>query len=272
MFAIFMLFTIFGQLVQQIMPHFVTQRALYEVRERPSKSYSWQAFMLSNIIVELPWNSLMALLIFFGWYYPIGLYRNAEPTGAVHERGALMFLLIWEFLLFTSTFTNMVIAAISTAETGGNIANLMFSMTLIFCGVLASPKVFPRFWIFMYRVSPFTYLVDAMLSTGVANTKVVCAANELLHFQPPADQTCGEYMSIYMSTAGGQLLNPSATSNCSFCALESTNQFLASISSSYDLRWRNFGILWAFIVFNAVMALVLYWLFRVPKSSKIKKE
>ncbi|KAG9704914.1 hypothetical protein KCU73_g17971, partial [Aureobasidium melanogenum] len=40
MFSIFMLFTIFGQLVQQIMPHFVTQRALYEVRERPSKTYS----------------------------------------------------------------------------------------------------------------------------------------------------------------------------------------------------------------------------------------
>jgi ABC-type multidrug transport system permease subunit len=272
MFAIFMLFTIFGQLVQQIMPHFVTQRALYEVRERPSKSYSWQAFMLSNIIVELPWNSLMALLIFLCWYYPIGLYRNAEPTDAVHERGALMFLLIWQFLLFTSTFTNMVIAAIDTAETGGNIANLMFMMTLVFCGVLASPKVFPHFWIFMYRVSPFTYLVDAMLSVGVANTKVVCAANELLHFEPPAHQTCGEYMSTYMSTAGGQLLNPAATSDCSFCAIESTNQFLASISSSYDLRWRNFGILWAFIVFNAAMALVLYWLFRVPKSAKVKKE
>jgi hypothetical protein len=24
------------------------------------------------------------------WYYPIGLYRNAEPTDAVAERGALM--------------------------------------------------------------------------------------------------------------------------------------------------------------------------------------
>jgi ATP-binding cassette, subfamily G (WHITE), member 2, PDR len=57
MFAIFMLLTIFGNMAQQIMPHFVTQRSLYEVRERPSKAYSWKVFMLSNIIVELPWNS-----------------------------------------------------------------------------------------------------------------------------------------------------------------------------------------------------------------------
>jgi ATP-binding cassette, subfamily G (WHITE), member 2, PDR len=105
MFAIFMLLTIFGQLVQQIMPHFVTQRSLYEARERPSKTYSWQAFMLSNIIVELPYQTLMAVVIFFCWYYPIGLYRNAIPTNSVHERGFLMFLLVWMFLLFASTFT-----------------------------------------------------------------------------------------------------------------------------------------------------------------------
>jgi ATP-binding cassette subfamily G (WHITE) protein 2 (PDR) len=273
MFAIFMLFTILGQLVQQIMPNFVTQRALYEVRERPSKTYSWKAFMISNIFVERPWNSLMAVLIFICWYYPIGLYRNAEPTDAVTQRGGLMFLLIWEFLLFTSTFTNMVIAAIDTAEVGGNIAQLMFSLTLVFCGVLATPSVFPRFWIFMYRVSPFTYLVDAMLSVGIANTKVVCATNEFRRFNAPAGKTCGEYMAAWISTAGGYLEFPEATGECSFCSISDTNQFLAALGSNYEHRWRNFGILWAFIIFNAVMAVFLYWLFRVPKTkSKAKKE
>lgn len=134
MFSIFMLMTIFGNLVQQIMPNFCTQRSLYEVRERPSKTYSWQAFMTANILVELPWNTLMAVFIYFCWYYPIGLYRNAEPTHAVHERGILMFLLIWTFMLFTSTFAHMVIAGIEVAETGGNIATLVFSLCLIFCG------------------------------------------------------------------------------------------------------------------------------------------
>jgi ABC-type multidrug transport system permease subunit len=272
MFSIFMLFTIFGQLVQQIMPHFVTQRSLYEARERPSKAYSWTAFMISNITVELPWNSLMAVLIFLCWYYPIGLYRNAEPTDAVTERGGLMFLLIWQFLLFTSTFTSMVISAIETAETGGNIANLMFSLTLVFCGVLATPQVFPHFWIFMYRLSPFTYLVDAMLSVGVANTAVVCAANEFRHFLAPAGRTCGQYMNDYINTygAGGYLQDPDATGNCSYCSLDSTNQFLSAIDASYSQRWRNFGILWVYIVFNAAMAVLLYWLVRVPKKSKGK--
>ncbi len=134
LFSIFMLMTIFGNLVQQIMPHFVTQRSLFEVRERPAKTYSWTVFMFSNIIVELPWNTLMAVIIFFSWYYPIGMYRNAIPMHQVHERGGLMFLMVWVYLIFTSTFTDMVVAGIETAETAGNIAQLLFSLTLIFCG------------------------------------------------------------------------------------------------------------------------------------------
>ena len=110
MFGIFMMLTIFGQLLQQMMPHFVTQRALYEVRERPSKAYSWKAFMLSSIIVELPWNALMAVVIYFCWYYPIGLYQNAQPTDEVAYRGFQFFLFVLMFLLFTSTFSHMVIA------------------------------------------------------------------------------------------------------------------------------------------------------------------
>jgi ABC-type multidrug transport system permease subunit/ABC-type multidrug transport system ATPase subunit len=272
MFAIFNILTIFGQLVQQTMPHFVVQRSLYEVRERPSKVYGWKVFMLSQIIVELPWNTLMAALMYFCWYYPVGLQENAAAAGQTTERGALMFLLLVAFLLFTSTFTDFIIAGFETAEAGGNIANLLFSLCLIFCGVLATPDTMPRFWIFMYRVSPFTYLVSAMLSTAVANTDVFCAANEFLHFAPPDGLTCGEYMEPYIKTFSGYLQDPQNTTMCSYCTISKTNVFLASVQSSYDDRWRNFGILWVYIIFNIFAALGLYWLVRVPKKKLGKKK
>ncbi|KAB2575415.1 ABC transporter [Lasiodiplodia theobromae] len=272
MFAIFMLMTIFGNLVQQIMPHFVTQRALYEVRERPSKTYSWKAFMLSQIVVELPWNSLAAVLLFFTWYYPIGLWRNAEPND-VTERGALMFLLIWAFLMFTSTFTDMVIAGIEAAETGGNIANLLFMLTLIFCGVLATKEALPGFWIFMYYLSPFTYLISGMLSTAVANAPASCASNEFLKFEPMANQTCQEYIQPYTElTGGGYMLNPDATTGCQFCSMDSTNSFLASVDIYWKDAWRNFGIMWVYVIFNVFAAIFIYWLARVPKKPSKKKQ
>ncbi|KLO83228.1 putative ABC1 transport protein [Fusarium fujikuroi] len=272
MFAIFQVLTVFGQLTQQQMPHFVIQRDLYEVRERPSKTYSWQVFILSQIIVEIPWNTLMAAIMYFCWYYPIGLYRNAEPTDAVAERGALMFLLFLVFMLFTCTFTDFIIAGCSSAETGGNIANLLFMMCLIFCGVLAPPDSFPKFWIWMYRVSPFTYLISAILSTAVANTEAVCAQNEYVVFPPPEGKTCGEYMQAYIKSAGGYLVDESSNSTCTYCTIGDSNVFLARVQSHYDERWRNFGLMWVYIIFNVFAALALYWLVRVPKNKKGEKE
>ncbi|KAL8949372.1 MAG: hypothetical protein Q9222_004508 [Ikaeria aurantiellina] len=271
LFAIFMLLTIFGNLLQQIMPHFVTQRALYEVRERPSKTYGWKVFMLSNIIVELPWNTLMAALMFFCWYYPIGMYQNAVPDHQVSERGALMFLYLWVFLLFTSTFTDMVIAGMESSETAGNVGQLLFSLTLIFCGVLAGPGTLPGFWIFMYRVSPFTYLVNGMLATGLANSKVTCADIEYLTFNPRNGETCGQYMQDFSNLNGGYVLDENATSDCRFCTVSDTNVYLRQLSSEYSTRWRNFGIMWAFIIFNIAAALLLYWLARVPRKQKVQE-
>jgi ABC-type multidrug transport system permease subunit len=98
-----MLLILFGNLSQQIMPLFVEQRSLYEARERPSKAYSWTAFLLAQILVEIPWQVLVAVISFVSWYYPIGLYRNAIEAGQTSERAALMFLYILQFMLFTST-------------------------------------------------------------------------------------------------------------------------------------------------------------------------
>lgn len=274
------------------MPQFITQRALYEARERPSKTYSWQAFVLSNITAEIPWNALMAVLIFVCWYYPVGLHRNAEPTDAVTSRSGLVFLFVLGFLLFASTFTDLVIAGVDSAETGGNITNVTFVLLLLFCGyveishiliiqgplmffhysILAQPDEFARFWIFMYRVSPFTYMVSGLLSTSLANNVARCSPIEISTIQPPNGTTCGDYMASYIAAVGdGIVFNPTASADCQFCSITSTNSFLATIGVNFDNRWRDYGILWGFIVFNVFGALFFYWLARVPKGSRAKQ-
>ena len=268
MFAIFQLLSVFGQLVQQQMPHFVTQRSLYEVRERPSKTYSWVVFMISQIVTEIPWNTLLSVLMFVCLYYPIGFNDNAALTGAEVERGGLTWLLFWQFLIFTSTFAHACISFVDTAEAGGNLANVLFMMCLLFCGVLAGPSTLPRFWIFMYRASPFTYWVSSVLSAGIGNAEVTCADNEVVTVVPPGGQTCGEYLTAYATANDGQVLNPNATSDCSFCPLSSTNTFLDGISANYDTRWRDYGIGMAYIVFNIFAALALYWAVRMPHGKR----
>ncbi|KAL2204343.1 hypothetical protein CC79DRAFT_1389252 [Sarocladium strictum] len=270
MFAIFQILSIFGQLTQQQMPHFVTQRSLYEVRERPSKTYSWKVFMMSQIIVEIPWNTLMSVVMFVCTYYPIGFNKNADQAGQGSERAGLMWLLFWQFLIFTCTFAHAIIAFSPNAEGGGNVANVLFSLCLLFSGVLAGPGTLPGFWIFMYRVSPFTYWISAVLSTGLANTPVQCNSDEFVHMAPANDLTCGEYLDPYISAAGGYLVDSSATEECSFCPVANTNAFLANLTIDYSHRWRDFGIGFAYIAFNICAAIFLYWLARVPKAKKTK--
>jgi ABC-type multidrug transport system permease subunit len=270
MFAIFELCSILGQLVDQQMPLFVTQRSLYEVRERPAKTYSWKVFILSQIVVEIFWNTLASIFMWALIYFPVGFFKNADAAGQGWERGGLMWLLFWQLLLFTCTFSHMCISFAGTADGGGNIANFLFVLIFFFCGVLSSPHAMPKFWIFLYRVSPLSYWVSAVLSTGLANVNVTCASNEWTTVTQPDGQTCGTYMADYISRAGGYLRDPTATKVRSYCKIKDTNVFLSGISSNYGDRWRNFGVIWAFIIFNVVAALALYWLARVPKAKKKK--
>lgn len=95
------------------MPKFVTQRSLYEVRERPSKTYSWVAFVVSNIVVEIPYQIFLGVLVWASYYYPIyGANQSSDKQG-------LMLMFVVQFFLFTSTYADLVISALPDAETAG---------------------------------------------------------------------------------------------------------------------------------------------------------
>ncbi|KAJ5858866.1 hypothetical protein N7534_004143 [Penicillium rubens] len=268
MFGVFVFLFVIVQLVLQILPSFVTQRTLYESRERQSKNYMWQAFILSNIAIEFMWNTVMAIFCFLVWYYPVGFYRNAEYTDAVHSRGTQTILVIWAAFLFASSFAHMLIAGMDSPEIASSFSNIMFILMYVFCGILAGPAHLPRFWIFMYRVNPLTYMVSSFLSGAIGEAPMHCADNEVLSFAAPAGMTCGEYMQDYISANSGYLLNPGAQGNCNFCTMGNTTEYLESLSIQFGNRWRDFGLLWVYVVVNTIGAIVFYKIFRVPRSKK----
>jgi ATP-binding cassette subfamily G (WHITE) protein 2 (PDR) len=240
------------------MPLFITQRSLYEVRERPSKAYSWKAFLIANIIVEIPYQIFLGILVFGAYYFAVVGVQDSARQGLV-----LLYLI--QFFIYASTFAHLCIAALPDAETAGAIVTLLFSMALTFNGVMQSPTGLPGFWIFMYRVSPFTYWVGGIASTQLHGRAVECSSTETSIFNPPSGQTCGDYLADYLSVAPGQLQNPNATADCRYCSLSNGDQFLAGSNIYYTERWRNFGIVWAYVIFNIAGATLLYYVFRVKK-------
>ncbi|OAA78455.1 ABC-2 type transporter [Akanthomyces lecanii RCEF 1005] len=259
MFSVFMITNIFPTLVQQIQPLFITQRSLYEVRERPSKAYSWIAFVLANIVVEIPYQIVAAILIWACFYYPVVGIQTSDRQG-------LVLLFVIQLFLYASSFAHMTIAAMPDAQTASSIVTVLVLMSILFNGVLQPPNALPGFWIFMYRVSPFTYWIAGIVATMLHGRQVECAEKETQVFDPRDGQTCGAYLAPLAGQAPGTLQNPDATSDCRYCSYQVADQFLAGSRIYWSERWRNFGLMWVYIIFNIFMAIFVYYMFRVRKG------
>ncbi|KAK1978333.1 ABC-2 type transporter-domain-containing protein [Colletotrichum cereale] len=272
LYAFFMCLTTVNEFSKQIMPMFVPQRALYEVRERPSRVYRWTTYLLSNIVIEMVWNTGAAVIFFFCWYYPARFFHNTTADD-VSMRGFTVFLFIWMFFLWTSTFSQMAIAAVETADLASIPASLFAILCMSFCGVTVPRVDLPAIWSdFMYWVSPMTYLASGALSACLHGSKVACTAKELVSVPVPSNMTCGEFLDPFVQSAGGYLVNSAATDFCAYCRMNTTDDYLARFEIKYDDRWRNFGLLWVYIGFNVVAACGLYWLVRVPKGQGVKRK
>ncbi|KAL4802779.1 ABC-2 type transporter-domain-containing protein [Aspergillus unguis] len=264
LFSIFLLCTIFNTMVNQIMPKFVMQRSLYEVRERPSRVYSWKVFIISQMIAEIPWQLALGVCVWACFYFSVfGSTTNSESRG-------LVLLFIVQFYIYAASMAQFTVAALDESAVAAMLATLMFGLSFLFSGVMQPPSALPGFWIFMYRVSPFTYYVGGISSTALHGRAIRCNDAELSVFDPPSGNTCGEYMAKYLNFAGGNLYNPNATSSCEYCAMSSADDYLAMREIYYKDRWRNYGIFWCYFVFNVFGAITLYYIFRV-KGFNLKK-
>lgn len=124
----------FGSHVHSIMARFHDSRVLYENRERQSRTYSWTVFLASNILVELASQTVISVIAYVSWYYPLGLWKIAREQNELHSRSGLVFLLIWSMLILFQTLSQMLMTIMPDVPTGINIGNLFFMLSLIFSG------------------------------------------------------------------------------------------------------------------------------------------
>ncbi|KAF2678680.1 P-loop containing nucleoside triphosphate hydrolase protein [Lentithecium fluviatile CBS 122367] len=81
LYAIFLFFTSFSSMMQQIIPYFTERRALFEAREGPSKTFSWKAFLLSAIITKAFFQILLSTFAFSLFYYLMGMHLDTHKEG-----------------------------------------------------------------------------------------------------------------------------------------------------------------------------------------------
>lgn len=59
-------------LANQLQVPFINTRKIYEIRERPSRMYSWTALLASQMMIEIPWNIVGSSILFVTWYWTVG--------------------------------------------------------------------------------------------------------------------------------------------------------------------------------------------------------
>ena len=122
LFAIFMATIIAVPSTNQLQVPFIDMRNVYEVRERPSRMYSWTALVTSQILADIPWNILGSSLFYLCWYWTVGF-----PT----SRGGYTYLMLGiMFPIYYTTIGQSVAAMSPDAEIAGLLFGFFFSFVI----------------------------------------------------------------------------------------------------------------------------------------------
>ncbi|WFD44377.1 hypothetical protein MPSI1_003045 [Malassezia psittaci] len=282
LFATFMSLVLSTSLSQQLQPVFINYRTLFEAREKPSKLYSWPVMVTSLILVEIPWNILGGTIFWVPWYFMVRF--GDEGTRAGYSWGLYML-----FQLYYATFAQAVASIAANGMVASILFSTLFSFVIVFCGVVQPPSQMPTFWrSWMFHLSPFTYIVEGQLGNAIHDKPVICSEHELNTIIPPSGQTCDSYLQPLSyplnvtppagsSSRGYYLSNADGT--CGFCSMRNGEDYLAGNEMNAKYRYRDIGILCAYIAFNLLLVYAMYYLFRVHswrksglKASKKKPE
>lgn len=256
-FGIFWVSVLPAILMSQIEPLFIFNRRTF-IREASSRIYSPYVFAIGQLIGEIPYSILCAIVYWALSTWPMGFGKGAAGTNGVGFQ--LLVIIIVE--LFGVTL-GQLIASISPSIQIAVLFNPFLGLVLTtFAGVTIPYPSMAKFWrSWLYELTPYTRLLAAMLSTELHGLEITCKSDEFAVFNPPSGQTCQQWAGEFVDAFGGYLNNPNATDSCQYCQYKVGDEFFTPLNISYDKRWRDAWIVFAYFVFNMIATISKYSIF-----------
>lgn len=253
-FVVFLVILNFPATVNSIISKFWEMRITFVVREGPSKTYSWIAFMTAFVAVSLP-IALVASVLFFLPSFFLPFYSQASTVAG------MWYLMIFLVTCYEMFFSLALAAACPTPVTAANLLPFLLPFVAIVNGVIKPKATLPAPWSGLIYANPLYWYVRSMVGNILHDLPVRCREEDLAIFNPPPGQTCGRYALDWVQSVGGQLLNADATSNCSFCQYQVGDQFAATLGATWDFRWKGVGIVAGYTIGQLFLAYLAYWYF-----------
>ncbi|EGC38277.1 hypothetical protein DICPUDRAFT_149091 [Dictyostelium purpureum] len=248
-------------LIFVVMPQLIMQREYFK-RDFASKFYSWFPFAISIVVVELPYILVSSTIFYFCSYWTAGLEHNNSDN--------FFFWLIFVFFNFFCVSFGQAVAAVCV--------NMFFAMTIIpllivflflFCGVMVPPEKIPYFWrSWIYKINPARYFMEGIITDVLHWVNVECTEEDLAIFTAPPGLTCEEYTKDFMvEGVPGKIRSdlaplPTGETRCGYCIYANGKEYYSTLGWDEGNRWRNFGILCCYIVFNIFLVILFVYLTR----------
>ncbi|KAG2197666.1 hypothetical protein INT47_002373 [Mucor saturninus] len=260
MFSVFTTLLMSNALIILAQPRFMQERSWFR-REYASKYYGWAPFALSCILVEIPYLIFFSAIFLFCFYWTAGLENTSERVG-------FFYIHFTVFLLYSVSLGFMIAAFSATPPMAAVINPFFTSILILFAGIMQPPASMPYFWsAWMYWLDPYHYVIEGLVVIVMDSVKVTCNEWDFTKIPAPPGVNCGDYMADFFAADGpGYIEDNSAMDMCNYCPYKVGNEFYERrIGWSYDNRWRDFGILCAYYVFNVFAFMVFVFLFRKAK-------
>lgn len=245
-FVIFNVTVLPAIILQQVQPKFDMSRLIF-YRESASKTYSQFAFAFSMVLAELPYSILCAVCFFLPLYYIPG-FQSAS------SRAGYQFFMVLITEIFAVTLGQMISALTPNSFIASQLNPPIVIIFSLFCGVAIPKPQMPKFWrSWLYQLDPFTRLIGGMVVTELHGRTVQCLPVEFNVFQPPANETCDEYMQPFFERGGNGYLLENTGRVCKYCAYKIGDQFYSAFSMDFNNRWRDLGIFLAYVGSNLII-------------------
>ncbi|KAJ1985306.1 ATP-binding cassette transporter snq2 [Dimargaris verticillata] len=258
-FAIFQISVLGILIINQVQPQVAKYRTWF-TREEASGFYDWRSFATGMIVAEIPYAIFAATIFFSIFYWAVGLSSIGSRVG--------YFYLMYITLTMFAVYLGQAIAAWTPNDVFASLVNPIFaSFMALFCGVTIPYQAMPAFWRrWMYWIDPYHYIIEGIMVNDLYGRKVTCEDNELFTFTPPSGQTCAEYTEEFFKHNPGYLADYSNDSECRYCPYTyGQSYYEMNLGWSFTHRYRNFGIMLGFIVFNLVVLLLGFKYYRPNK-------
>ncbi|KAJ6134562.1 hypothetical protein N7523_000884 [Penicillium sp. IBT 18751x] len=208
------------------------------IKHKGFAMYHPAAFCLAQITADFPVLLFQCSIFSIVIYWMVGLKHTAAA-----------FFTFWA-ILFTTTLVITALfrcigAAFSTFEAASKISGTAVKAIVMYAGYMIPKPKIKNWFVELYYTNPFAYAFQAAMSNEFHGQHIDCVGRNLIPHGPgyenvgDANKAC--------TGVGGAL--PGAT-------FVTGDQYLGSLHYKASQLWRNYGILWAWWSFFAVLTII----------------